>query len=601
MRMNRKFLMFMCIFAFFTMFVGFAQLTTQLDIRGIISACPIYHNILFDGKTDDSIWTDDVMANGIDNNRQDGEVFVDIYATRTDQDVVFFANYYTRTLATNWQAWDGYDNIELRIVTNNNTWTVNGLEKDNFSDSSVNKNRYYVSAYKNGVGNVSMYYVSTPVYNNSTNFYEINFEFCISYSDILSSSDYSSGVNNGGTYTSSITKDTPLAFHVGSNIQSGSFYTFNWTNSTFTENFLISSKGITKSSNLINERIHENTSSSTYTNGWNSNIYKISMDGTSSFEVQFEFNNFGTAVSGSYDRNWVCDISSVGWVDGGWTIRSDWWGWGSWADNDNATYQYPTSDSDIQSWLSDFHTYSTNMYVTMNVKFDASTGIIQVNLLYESHYGNWANVFKSLVYTCNNVTYRGDFVIGLGASYAEISLNSVKVISGIVRTTPENFEVLSGTLIEYDGTVDRYLKYAYAYSDHTVALLKDSTLKSGTFNADITSIQSKNKGGSELEDYMVGIIFGYSNNSCYRMYINKDRNKLIVDKIVYGVVYNLYSTDISNFDNDTQYSYKVTLTNNTYTCYFNNTQYHSFQKELSGDRVGVFGSRLAKFKNCAVS
>lgn len=185
--------------------------------------------------------------------------------------------------------------------------------------------------------------------------------------------------------------------------------------------------------------------------GWNSNIYHIDMDGTKSWAVEVNLTNerlldeakgnnalsfvgevftyekdssYGIRYDNDQGKNVTYDYRK--WGKGGWTFRSDWYGWGYWTDN-GAIYDHFGGDS---IWTDQFVKPSENMDVNMVVKFNADIGRLSVRLQYHSNMSDYANIAdKTMIYYAHDITYRGVMRFSFGAEKARVTINSVKVLS----------------------------------------------------------------------------------------------------------------------------------------------------------------------------
>lgn len=587
--MNKKniFLMFICIFSFCLLCVGYSNIVKELGIQGSVQVFYTYQGVVLDGSLNDSIWTTSVKEKFVSHATEDGSIVMDIYSTRTSSDVFFLVKYYTKSIKTSTSnTWSDYDCVDFRIIEDNNTWMFNLNEKEHFENSSIsNRHSFYISTMNGCTTNFSKGFASTPYYNSATGFYEINFEFAKKYSELLKYSDKKAG-DSSGNYSSTVNSNTALGFHVATHYNGDEISSFNWGNGYYYDNYKITTTGTELTGNLINESIYQSVS------GWNSGVHKISLDGSKSWEIEYKFNNVGNNNNGNnYDYNFVADVYSPSWQNGGWTIRSDWYGWGSWTFGSNetavdgtygsnATFNAPTSE-----WTSNFVNLSKNMDVVLNVNFNASSGYMLISLTYHSNSASASDV--TITYSCSNISWRGKMIVELGAMNADITINSLYLKSGSVVEKTDNHSRLAGKMIEYNSNISSYNNTIFAYSNYSAALYKNLSISSnGTFSVDI----------STKDNTSAGLIFGYSNYSCYRMYMNKDK-KLIIDKVQNGIATTLATVDVPGYSTNTTYTYKVDVRSDGTYCYFNGALRTIVNLQLTGTGVGVFGSRGASFKN----
>jgi len=179
--------------------------------------------VVLDGKMDDLLWTEEVKSNYISHNKPDGNVKIDLYASKNSRGIYFYADYQTKVDHTGASDWWKGDNIELRL--NNPAGLLT-----NDSEPEGNKFQYWVSRY--GVGaasNMNGQYITAPVLNEETGYYELSFEFFVDYKKAGITADdlvgFTIGANPGGD-----------GWYAGPNFGSGDFAVIN----------KISSRGITR-------------------------------------------------------------------------------------------------------------------------------------------------------------------------------------------------------------------------------------------------------------------------------------------------------------------------------------------------------------------
>ena len=118
---------------------------------------------LLDGKMDDVHWTEEVTANSVQLRNGD-DAILDLYATRDDFAVYFFAKFQVRELKDTSDNWWEKDNVELRLL-------VNGAKAISV-DGNV---QWYVS--RTGKWLCNNAYITEAVFNEETGYYEFAFEF----------------------------------------------------------------------------------------------------------------------------------------------------------------------------------------------------------------------------------------------------------------------------------------------------------------------------------------------------------------------------------------------------------------------------------------
>ena len=134
-------------------------------------------DVIFDGNTNDLFWTEDVMSKPVEFVTKNEELKVSIYAFKNASGIYFYLDYKTKESFSKNQNWWQGDHFEFRLITQG------GFIKN---DLDVNESeQFWVSLFNQGIkSNVSQYYITTPIYNDEINYYELSFEFFIAYEDI---------------------------------------------------------------------------------------------------------------------------------------------------------------------------------------------------------------------------------------------------------------------------------------------------------------------------------------------------------------------------------------------------------------------------------
>jgi hypothetical protein len=143
---------------------------------------------VLDGKMDDAHWNDVVKTNHLAILHNTKDIKLDLYATRDEFAVYFFAKYQTKELDNRGGQWHQQDNIEMRLVANGK----NVISKDT-------NDQWYVS--RTGICLFDNAYVSDAVFNEETGYWEIVFEFYATNAhlgiDINSEVGFTYGINPG--------------------------------------------------------------------------------------------------------------------------------------------------------------------------------------------------------------------------------------------------------------------------------------------------------------------------------------------------------------------------------------------------------------------
>ncbi len=450
----------------------------------------------FDGTKDDALWTTEVLANGLVVNKPDNEVLITLYATRDNNGVYFFADYQVLEphISTDW--WRS-DNVELRII--NTTGMI-------INPKAGNSYQFYAST---GDGHtVTTCFVSEPVKNDSTGYYDIKFEMFVSYTDLgVTANDLlgvTLGSNPGGDGWYCTNPFDPVTLLDANKIlvsgihryypedncpvvdhQYGEFTVT--TNATCSENgskerycqlcnhkdvVVIESTGehVYDESNpevviastcqvagsgkahcgcgeykeiqlpLDPHNHGDNWSEDTGCSecnlldsarsqsltGWNSLVVNLSMDGTASWEVAFNVNVKHNSSSNEWGHSMVAEVFSPNWSNGGWTFRTDWWGWGAWTDGGKASY----TDINNGTWYEKYFEASNDMNIVGSIKYDAIAKTITVTMTYISNVDPYSAEVKYLTYVCTDISYSGEMLVGIGGNICDINIKNVSIVSG---------------------------------------------------------------------------------------------------------------------------------------------------------------------------
>ena len=195
------------------------------------------------------------------------------------------------------------------------------------------------------------------------------------------------------------------------------------------------------------------------------------------------------------------------------------------------------------------------------------------------------------------ITFADEFPLegtgyGLRAGGAGVQFSNINCQSSgeVIETFADDLDVVSGKFIGKNGAVK-------AGSNNNVALIKEQSVSVGTLSAVIKSV-GRTK---------VGLVFGYSNDntteSYYRLVACKNTQTVSVEKVVNGVVTNLFSNYVSaGFNTAKEFTYRVVINDGKAYCYFWNTLYYVVDMELTGTSVGLYSEGAGcQFKDYTVS
>ena len=439
-----------------------------------------------------SVWSNEVVANKFTLNNSDSSVLIDLYAVKADNGVYVKANYQTRVLHTTGDWWQ-QDNIELRFNT------PEGKIK-----SAPDNEQWILST--NRYSNFDQFYVSNPVKNEETGYYDIQFKGYVSYSKL------------------GITSNTPLGFTIGSNPGGNAFFHSEFFN-TYDLSIInkITEKGILRycleetcshkyeyevtsyptcsedgskegyclycnhfdvvaipstGEHVYNVEEAEVITPSTCTvkgvglakcgcghegeveleldltnhaNHWNAETNKCecgslvnnlfvslngagfhhvnyTMDGSKDFEFDLIVNTKRNGASGTeWGAGFTGEIFSQDWLNGGWSYRMDWCGWGTWSDGGRASY----TDVNNGLWTGKFNEVTQDMDIIYNLKYFANEGKMVITMTYMSNVQPYSQEIKHLTYTLTGITYKGSMIVGFGGEKGDITFKYLKMVSGV--------------------------------------------------------------------------------------------------------------------------------------------------------------------------
>lgn len=422
--------------------------------------------VTLDGQMDDPIWTDTVKSNSFRHALDNNSTYMDLYMAKNVNGIYLFSDYYTKvdySSNTNW--WEG-NNFEFRF---------NSPEKVliNKGENEENKHQFWISRYNNAAAsNMTAHFVSDPIFNEGTGYYNIKFEAFISNEKAGIDEDTKVGMtvgfNPGGAAwkacqdwaparfeaTCKITKDGlsyfyPESEHCSEGHEYGNWEAFTntlchangskrrickWCNHTETNGTGQHAEGAVYENgrwsccgNMIENPVYTEC-----TSGWNSVVHKYTFDGNSAWS--FRANLRAVRTGTEFGQSMVAEVFSPGWSSGGWTYRTDWWGWGPW----NGTKDGPAENSQYYDvtgtglWV-DYLAASNDMEIEMNVSWDPATSTITVVMTYVSLSRPNYPVVPGITYTCKNIAFRGDMTIAFGADLAKITTYGAYATSGILR------------------------------------------------------------------------------------------------------------------------------------------------------------------------
>ena len=150
------------------------------------------------------------------------------------------------------------------------------------------------------------------------------------------------------------------------------------------------------------------------------------MDGTKDFEFDIILNNKRNASSTEWGHSFAGEVFSEGWINGGWSYRTDWAGWGSWTSLGKASY----TDVNNGIWTGKYPEASADMDIIYNLKYFAAEGKFVVTMTYHSNVEPYSMEDKHLTYTLSGVGYKGTMHVGFGAEKAKVTFKYLSYTQG---------------------------------------------------------------------------------------------------------------------------------------------------------------------------
>lgn len=365
-----------------------------------------YVETALDGSLDDTKWTSEIVSHSVrvENNSNN---YSDCYAYKAEDGIYVFCSQHVDTVTNAGNEWWQKNNVEFRIGST-------GLFVDAFNTRQI-----WLSSLNGGSSNLTSFGVKGPIYNAKTGLYDINFEAKIPYdAPQLQAS-----------------KDQEICLGIGQNINAG------WASVGFRDPTSIDNQPVINENGLIAKNIlieKEGTEvlSSPVTNegaGWNSRVAEVKLDGTKDWEIQVKLHSFEYLDLGTeWARAWVADILSAPeggseWSQGGWTVRSDWW---------DQTNSSSAGMNNIEAWNSGGKEYrigEDDFDALIQVNFNEAASKFSVIGRYKSNVTNYTDGYVYIAYESPVFAYRGDVIAAFGRTDSGVTVNSIKVIPGIIK------------------------------------------------------------------------------------------------------------------------------------------------------------------------
>ena len=163
-------------------------------------------------------------------------------------------------------------------------------------------------------------------------------------------------------------------------------------------------------------------------NGAGFHHVNYTMDGSKDFEFDLIVNTKRNGASGTeWGAGFTGEIFSQDWLNGGWSYRMDWCGWGTWSDGGRASY----TDVNNGIWTGKFPEVTQDMDIIYNLKYFANEGKMVITMTYMSNIAPYSQEVKHLTYTLTGITYKGSMIVGFGGEKGDITFKYLKMVSGV--------------------------------------------------------------------------------------------------------------------------------------------------------------------------
>ena len=377
--------------------------------------------ILLDGIADDPIYTSGVKSNTLV--LQNGQYRAGIISTKTSSGIITHVDYRVPSTITHATDWWKNDNFEIRFI-----------------DDTDGKYQIWASSINGGAHNFTKGYETSLTLVDGL--YRMTYEEFESYADISNSLGYT------------VNSSSAIHFMAGTAWGAGWTPSNYWYARTAVGNarngvgYFVTDNGIIDAQieATIEAKVAQSSGTALLTapfsvtaTGWNLAGKNIAVDGSSNFSVVIDLDSVG---SQTFPHSWAADISACNvdagtitnrWIGGkGWSLRSDWWGWGSW---NNGGIEQPCG------WHDEGHSgghgnLKDNMHVRLCVE--------KVNDLIHI-YGKYVDNdipanYTYIYYVSNSLNYSGPIDFNFGATggtgdSVTVTYNSFTLISGSALAT----------------------------------------------------------------------------------------------------------------------------------------------------------------------
>lgn len=157
--------------------------------------------------------------------------------------------------------------------------------------------------------------------------------------------------------------------------------------------------------------------------GWNSNVFKINMEMTEDFEIEFIFNSKRTSNSTDNSHTFVGEVYSLNWSNDGWTYVGSGYGWAGWSGT------YESLNKGI--WINSYKEASTDVDVVLNVKYDSTSKTFITTIKYHSNIDAYSQEDLVVTFRSKEISYFGEVVVTLGANNSKTTIYSAKILYGV--------------------------------------------------------------------------------------------------------------------------------------------------------------------------
>jgi len=371
---------------------------------------------LFDGITDEDIWTTDVKENSISIAANDSN-YTNLIATKQEDGLYLFADQYVSEKKNAGPDWYLHDNIEFRFGNQNSKLFV-----DERQDGVAFIDQIWFSSLKTGSINSKDFYVSDYVESNGG--YNLKYEIYLSW-ETLNNCKYN------------LCYEDSIIFVSGISYAAGWATTPVWSgNEANLEKYQeIKTSGITSFSydsvSVDYEELNVNKETFVADGYFQLGCQTLYVDGSKSWSLAVDFDCTNSNPM-AFGDGFAMEVCSPSWSSGGWSFRKDWWAWGGWNNNSGEGNAGPHDKTSVGDDQNVWSPALSNINVKGRLSFNAISGFITFAAVYTSKHSDYEGKKIYISYYSKMFDYRGAMEVKFGASFGTIKLNLVGLAEGSI-------------------------------------------------------------------------------------------------------------------------------------------------------------------------